>query len=84
MGSDQNGGWSETSGSVSSVEWVENNIVSLMEDSKISANKIILGVPFYTRLWEERQGTTELKTTIYTMTQAANYIKNNGISTVYD
>ncbi len=84
MGYDQNGSWSEVSGSVSSVEWVENNIISLIEDSKIPSSKIILGVPFYTRLWTEKQGESKPTTTIYTMSQAATYIVKNSLSLVYD
>ena len=82
MGYDQNGSWSETAGSVSSLSWVNEKVTSLLNDSKISPNKIILGIPFYTRLWQEKSGT--LNSTIYTMIQAANYISQNGISTVYN
>lgn len=84
MGYDQNGSWSEVSGSVASVEWVENNILSLMNDSNIPESKIILGVPFYTRLWTEKAGENKPTTTIYTISQASNYIKKNGITTTYD
>ena len=84
MGYDQNGAWSEVSGSVASVEWVENNIISMMEDSKIPASKIILGVPFYTRLWTEKKGTDKPVTAIYTMLQASSYINKNRLSLSYD
>ncbi len=84
MGYDQNGAWSEVSGSVSSLEWVENNILSLMNDSNIPHNKIILGVPFYTRLWTEKQGESKPTTVIYTISQAANYINRNAIDLTYD
>ncbi|MBR1884342.1 MAG: hypothetical protein IJ809_05370 [Clostridia bacterium] len=84
MGYDQNGSWSETSGSVSSVAWVEDNVKSLIEDSKIPENKIILGVPFYTRLWTEKAGEDRPQTTVYTMSQAANYIVQNSLELTYN
>lgn len=84
MGYDQNGAWSEVSGSVSSLEWVENNILSLMNDSNIPNEKIILGVPFYTRLWTEKQGVSKPTTVIYTISQASEYIRKNAITTTYD
>lgn len=81
MGYDQNGSWSETAGSVASLSWVKENVNSLTNDSNISPSKLILGIPFYTRLWTERPG--NLNSATYTMIQAANYISQNRISTVY-
>jgi hypothetical protein len=54
MGYDQRGNWSNESGSISEISWVEDNIKSLISDSKIPSDKLILGVPFYTRLWTEK------------------------------
>ena len=64
MGYDQHGKWSSESGSVSEIPWVEKNINSLISDSNISAEKIILGVPFYTRFWIEQEG--KVKPTVLT------------------
>lgn len=84
MGYDQRGNWSNESGSISEISWVEGNIKSLINDSKIPASKIILGVPFYTRLWTEKVGTSKPTTSVYTIKDAANYIKTNGLKTTYD
>jgi spore germination protein YaaH len=84
MGYDQNGSWSSVSGSVSQVSWVEENIKSLIDDSKINPNKIILGVPFYTRLWTEKSGVSKPTTTLYTMKEQQKYITNNKLKYTYD
>ncbi len=84
MGYDQRGNWSNESGSISEISWVEDNIKSLLSDSKIPANKIILGVPFYTRLWTEKVGVSKPTTSVYTIKDAANYININRLTTTYD
>jgi len=73
MGYDQRGNWSKEAGSISEISWVENNVSSLINDSKIPSNKIILGVPFYTRLWmEESDGTLTTKT--YSMNNSQEFL----------
>lgn len=84
MGYDQRGAWSSEAGSIAEVSWVEKNINSLINDSKIDSNKIILGIPFYTRLWMIKAGDSNIGTKIYTMKDCQNFIKNNGITTVWD
>jgi len=60
------------------------NINSLINDSKIDSSKIILGIPFYTRLWMVKAGDSNISTKIYTMKDCQNFIKNNDITTVWD
>lgn len=84
MGYDQRGNWSNESGSISEISWVEKNVKSLMNDSEIPSEKIILGVPFYTRLWTEKSGVSKPTTSVYTIKDAATYIANNKLKTVYD
>jgi len=45
---------SKVSGSVASIGWVETNLQKTLAD--IPARKVILGIPFYTRLWQEQDG----------------------------
>lgn len=45
---------SPVSGSVASLDWVEKSIAATLCD--VPAKKVVLGVPFYMRLWEEQQG----------------------------
>ncbi|PKM88691.1 MAG: glycosyl hydrolase [Firmicutes bacterium HGW-Firmicutes-12] len=51
MGYDENGSGSSSAGSVSSLPWVEKGLEKMLEE--VSADKLILGIPFYTRLWIE-------------------------------
>lgn len=84
MGYDQKGSWSNESGSISSVKVVEEQISSLINDSKIDSNKIILGVPFYTRLWIEKNASEKPTTKIYSMQDCKDFISDNNITTVWD
>lgn len=79
MGYDQRGNWSKEAGSIAEVSWVENNVASLINDSKIPSSKIILGVPFYTRLWmEESDGTLTTKT--YSMKNSQEFLSNYNLT----
>lgn len=57
MGYDEHYGGSPVAGSVSSIEFVELGITEML--TMVSADKIISGIPFYTRLWEETAKTEE-------------------------
>ena len=52
---------------------VEDQIISLINDSQIEPSRIILGVPFYTRLWNEAQDGT-LTTNVYSMQNSQDFI----------
>jgi spore germination protein YaaH len=84
MGYDQRGAWSSQAGSIAEVSWVEENINSLIEDSKIPSNKIILGIPFYTRLWTENTSTQKLTTKVYTMKNCEEFIQKYKLNPVWD
>ena len=51
MGYDQHYAGSNESGSVSSIDWFTNAIKATVDMAP--ADKVIMGVPFYTRLWKE-------------------------------
>lgn len=53
MAYDEHWGSSPVSGSVASIRWVEKGIVSLIETG-VPPQKILLGLPFYTREWQEK------------------------------
>lgn len=48
---DQHASGSQVAGSVSQLSWTEASLQRLLQ--QIPAEKIILGMPFYTRLWQE-------------------------------
>lgn len=84
MGYDQKGSWSNEAGSISKVSEVENQINSLINDSKISSDKIILGVPFYTRLWTVKNATEKPSSKIYSMQDCQDFLSRNDVATVWD
>lgn len=85
MAYDEHWATSPVSGSVASIGWVEKGIVSLLED--VPAEKVILGLPFYTREWEERpaeNGGIAVKSRALSMAQAKRIISQNGSSLSWD
>lgn len=83
MGYDQRGNWSNEAGSISEIDWVEKNVKSLIEDSNIPSSKIILGVPFYTRLWEiDANG--DISTTVCSMKGSQEFIQEHGLEARVD
>lgn len=53
MAYDQYGSSSTKAGSTAAYDWVKVNLNKFLKTEEIDADKIILGIPFYTRLWEE-------------------------------
>lgn len=81
MAYDENGTWSETAGSVASLPWVEESIQITLEE--VPAEKLLLGIPFYTRLWREVNGKV-VKTSAIGMETAMNQINTAGAKITYD
>ncbi|MEG2348284.1 MAG: glycosyl hydrolase family 18 protein [Clostridia bacterium] len=84
MGYDHRGAWSSEAGSIAEVSWVESNIDSLIKDSGINPKQIILGIPFYTRLWSEKIDDGSLSTNIYTMKNCLEFIDKYNVTPVWD
>lgn len=97
MGYDEHYGGSLTSGSVASLDFVENGIKTLTEH--IPSEKVILAIPFYTRLWSETPKTEEeiaqssdteefvpynLGSTVYSMAKAKDYMLGKGAELTWD
>ncbi len=81
MSYDENGTWSEQGGSVASLPWVEEAIKITLKE--VPAEKLLMGVPFYTRLWEEKDEKV-VKTSAIGMKTAQEKIKQAGAQIVYD
>lgn len=62
MAYDQYGVSATEPGTTAGYNWVETSLKKFIEREEISSNKIILGIPFYTRLWEETNGKVASKT----------------------
>ena len=61
MAYDQYGVSSETPGTTAGYDWVESSLMKFLDEDRenVDPDKIILAVPFYTRLWREENGTTK-------------------------
>ena len=53
MAYDEHWASSPVAGSVASLPWVENGMRVMIEEQGVPAEKLLLGVPFYTRIWTE-------------------------------
>lgn len=51
MAYDQHSSSSKEPGTVAGYDWVEKNLNKFINQEEISPDKIIMGMPFYTRLW---------------------------------
>lgn len=85
MGYDQYPAGSTVAGPVSAIPWVESGIQDLLEE--VPSDKIILGVPLYTRMWEEQIGENgqifaESKT--YSMDATTKWLAQNNITPTFD
>ena len=65
MGYDQNGVSSPVEGTTAGCDWVEANIKKFLGQEDVDESKLILGMPFYTRAWIEKDG--ELSSRVWDM-----------------
>jgi spore germination protein YaaH len=85
MAYDEHTGSSPVAGSVSSLPWVETNLQNLLKE--VPKEKVILGVPLYTRLWKEQikeDGTTEVSSQSMSMAKTKEWLTVKGLQPVYD
>ena len=92
MGYDEHYGGSKESGSVASLGFVKGGVEQTLEE--VSAEKVILAMPFYTRLWSETPKTEEeiaassdteefipytLSSTVYSMAKTETFLASKGL-----
>ena len=84
MGYDEHHGNSETSGSVSSLPFFEKGLKDTM--AEVPAERIIMAVPFYTRIWIEKKenGATTVTSEARSMQSAWDYMTSNGAEPKWD
>ena len=80
MAYDQHWSSSKNAGSVAQYKWVEGNINMLFR--QIPTEKMILGVPFYSRIWTEENGSVKSQT--LTMAQANKIISDKNLKVTWD
>ncbi|UII54137.1 glycosyl hydrolase family 18 protein [Cytobacillus spongiae] len=81
MAYDEHWGSSPVAGSVASLPWVEENLQKLLE--VVPNEKLILGVPLYTRIWEEKAN-GEVSSKAWSMKKVKEWLKTNNVKSVYD
>ncbi len=84
MAYDEHHSSSEISGSVSSIGFVDNAIKNTL--AMAPKDKIIMGIPFYTRLWKEvnEDGAITVTSEAYSMSNGMAVLKDNGVEPVWD
>lgn len=78
MAYDEHGSGSKVAGSVSSLPWVERGLQRMLEE--VPPEKLILGIPFYTRLWTEEtdeKGGMKLTSKALSMERADSWVREN-------
>ncbi|MCF0156826.1 MAG: hypothetical protein HUJ85_07270, partial [Veillonella sp.] len=74
MAYDETGHSSTTAGPVASYPWVRKHTEKMV--TEVPPNKLVLGIPFYTRVWTETYGRAKSKT--LTIQDSRNYLKAYG------
>lgn len=77
---DQHWGSSEKAGSVAQYKWVEGNLNNLFRS--IPKEKLVLGMPLYSRYWTTKDGNTSSKTV--SMAQVNEIISTRGLTPTWD
>lgn len=77
-------GGAQTAGSVASLPWVESNLKQLLNE--VPNEKLILGVPFFTRLWKEemKEGKLSVSSKALSMDQANAWMKERKLTAIED
>lgn len=85
MGYDEHYAGSESAGSVASMDWSEVAIKDTLAEG-VSKEKLILGIPFYCRVWTEtlENGEIKLVSKAYGMNGAYDFIKEKGGTFTFD
>lgn len=81
MGYDEHTNGSEKAGSVASLPFVEEGITQTLRE--VPKEKVINGVPFYTRLWTEFNNGT-VSSEVMSMEEASKYVNENGMEVYWN
>lgn len=84
MAYDQHWASSPVAGSVAQYSWVEDSVRNVLEE--VPNEKLILGVPFYTRLWtvKNTEEGDKVSSQVLSMDEAKKFIEENNIELIWD
>jgi spore germination protein YaaH len=73
---------SPKAGSVASLPWVEKSVIQLLNEDQIPAAKLLLGIPYYTRIWTEetKDGKTSVTSKAVGMDTVQQLIKDKKLA----
>ncbi len=85
MAYDEHWASSPKAGSVASLPWVEKSITTLLKEDEIPPSKLILSIPFYTRVWTEtkKNGKTSVSSKAVFMDMPQRIIKEKKLTPVF-
>ena len=79
MAYDQYGVSATKAGTTAGHNWVEANVKKFLGQEEVKAEKIILGIPFYTRVWKENNG--NVTSSVVNIGNVNNVIPSNATKT---
>ena len=80
MAYDQNNDSSSKAGPVAGYNWVRTNVEKFLGQEDVAKEKLILAIPFYTRLWTENSEGKLTKSSIVNMKDVDNVVKGRDTS----
>ncbi|WP_274365469.1 glycosyl hydrolase family 18 protein [Paenibacillus thermotolerans] len=86
MAYDEHWASSPKAGSVASLPWVERGVKALLEEHGVPRQKLVLGIPFYTRIWTEEtiDGKTKVSSKAVGMEAVQNLISEKKLTPAMD
>ncbi len=85
MAYDEHWASSPKAGSVSSLPWVKAALQRIILEDKVPPEKLILGIPLYTRVWTEevKDGKTKVSSKAVSMNKVAEIIRTKNLKPTY-
>lgn len=80
MAYDQYGQYSNEAGTTAGYNWVKANLEKFVGQEGVDSSKIVLGIPFFSRVWEEKDGELVSKEPI-NMNKIQNIVPENASKT---
>ena len=80
MAYDQYGQYSNKAGTTAGYNWVKANLEKFVGQEGVDSSKIVLGIPFFSRVWEEKDGELVSKEPI-NMNKIQNIVPENASKT---
>ncbi|WP_189032081.1 glycosyl hydrolase family 18 protein [Paenibacillus albidus] len=86
MAYDEHWASSPKAGSVASLPWVKSSISRIIEEDEVPPEKVILGIPLYTRIWTEAEveGKTKVSSKAVSMNAVRKILNEKKLTPVLD